>query len=102
MHLRGIRESPKNDDSIAGFVSGGVFTVMRRTWRANAKLYAGTIAHEGVHASRGHATGIEEERIAYGHHVQALRELGASWWHISYYQGLANNPPRNNTYTEVA
>jgi len=97
-HLRGIRESPKDDGSIAGYVSGGVFTVMRNAWSAGSKIYASLIVHEGTHAARGHAIGIEEEKIAYRNQVQALRELGASWWTISTYQGHADNPTHNFDY----
>lgn len=97
-HLRSIRESPNDDGSIAGYVSGGIFTVMRNAWNAGTKEYASFFVHEGTHAARGHAIGIEEEKIAYANQVQALKEMGASWWTIRRYEKHAANPTHNFSY----
>lgn len=91
-YVKAARESPKNTDTVGGYISGGVFTVMKNKWNGSAILYAATFAHEGVHVSRGYAYGTEEERIAIKHQIQALKEMGASWSTISSYEKRAQNP----------
>lgn len=91
--LTRIREQQTEiSNAIGGYVWGTEFTVSACTWKGGAKYYASQIAHEGCHATHGHSSSAESERVAFAAQAQALRELGASWSEIAYCEKHGRNP----------